>query len=121
MATITCIRIPSGRSIPVRNYVAAWKELLKMDPTKRVPKWDHFDTDAGDVLREMRAAIHDRINRKDPRYPTGRKADYDFHKALTQFHMYVVNPRVIIDWIDPILGKRVAAIYAPRLRKNLID
>ena len=115
------IRIPSGRSIPLGQYAAAWKKLLTLPPNTRVPKWDHFDTDAAVVLREMRAGMMDRINRKDPRYPKGKKAGEDYQRALAQFTPYVYNPRVIIPGIDPILGKRIAAVYAHRLRKNLID
>lgn len=120
MATTTCIRIPSGRSVPVGQYATAWKKLLTIEPTARVPKWDHFDTDAGEVLREMRAGMMDRINKKDPRYPKGKKAGADYERALAQFTMYVRNPRVIIDWIDPMLGSRVAQLYAPRLRRNCV-
>ncbi len=120
MATITCIRIPSGRSIPVGQYAAAWKKLLSVDPSTSVPKWDHFDTDAGDVLQEMRSALHDRINRKDPRYPNGRKASYEYSVALLRMNQYIGN-RVIMDWIDPVLGPRVAQLFAHRMRKNCCE
>lgn len=121
MATTTCIRIPSGRSIPVGQYAAAWKKLKTVPPTAQVPNWDHFDTDAAEVLRDMRYGMMDRINRKDPRYPKGRRAGADYDRALAQFTMYARNPRVVIDCIDPVLGRRVAELYAPRLRKNCMD
>lgn len=119
MATL-CIRIPSGRSIPIGQYTAAWKKLLTLDPSTRVPKWDHFDTDAGDVLREMRAGMMDRINQKDPRYPKGRKSTYEYSLALLRMNQYVGN-RVIMDRIDPILGPVVAKHFEHRMRKNLAD
>lgn len=115
------IRIPGGRQVTVGEYVRSWKILLGVDPGANVPRWGEWGSKAGEVLQEIRAAIHDRINRKDPTYPKGRRAGDDYSRALAQFHMYVVNPRVVIDFIDPILGKRVAQIYGRRLRKNLID
>lgn len=117
MPTVTCIRTPSGRSIPVGQYAAAWKKLLTVDPSTRVPKWDHFDTSAGDVLREIRNGMHDRINRKDPRYPKGRKASYEYSTALLRLRQYVGN-RIRIYYVDPILGDRVRASLAHRIFSN---
>jgi hypothetical protein len=61
--------------------------------------------------------LADKINSKDPRFPSGRKAGDDYQLALCRLRQYVGN-RVIIDWIDPILDRRIVAALEPRLRKN---
>lgn len=115
------IRIPGGRSVKLGEYVRSWKVLLTVEEDAHVQHWGMFGAKAGEVLQEMRAAIHDRINAKDATQVKGRRTTDSYSRALAQFNMYVVNPRVIIDFIDPILGKRVLEIYGRRLRKNLLD
>lgn len=115
------IRIPGGRSVTIAEYVRSWKILLTVAPGANVPRWGDWGGTAAEVLQEIRAGIHDRINRKDPRYPKGRKAGADYQRALAQFRLYVENPRVIISWIDPILGPRIVQAYGHRLRTNLVD
>ncbi len=58
------VRLPNGRRVELRAYVAAWRRLLSMDAGEMVAGWDYYPCAAGDVLREMRRGLHDRINRR---------------------------------------------------------
>ena len=73
-AKVHLITIPSGRKVTVGTYAKAWRALLTMPPDAEVPNWQWYPVPAASILRDMRDGLHDRINRKDPRYPRGRKA-----------------------------------------------
>src|SRR5690242_7005058 len=73
------IRLPNGRRCTVATYVAAWRKLKEIPAGSSVAGFDHFPDDAGRILRQIRAGMHDRINRHDPVYGRGRKWDSNWY------------------------------------------
>ena len=71
------VRIPTGRVVSLRSYVAAWRALLMVPGETRVGDWSWHGATAAEVLRDMRTGLHDRINRHLPDYGTGRKWSSD--------------------------------------------
>jgi hypothetical protein len=69
------IGLPNGRKCSIPTYIASWRALKALPADAEVKGWEWYPVPAGDVLRELRAGIHDRINRKDPAYGKGRKWD----------------------------------------------
>lgn len=72
------VKLGDGRNMPVGAYAEAWKKAKSMPPDAPVrgtPSDPAGGGTAKDVVREMRAGMEDRINRKDPRYGKGRKWD----------------------------------------------
>jgi hypothetical protein len=65
------ITLPNGRACGIGAYARGWKRIKEQcaDGThweqSTVTNWDHFPVSAIDVLRDLRAAMHDRINRHD--------------------------------------------------------
>lgn len=65
----TVITLPSGSRVTVGQYVAAWNRLrhasesdLQCDVPSR--QWQWYPVKGWEVLRDMREAMHDRINRR---------------------------------------------------------
>lgn len=73
---------------------------------------------AAEFRRWFLSCLQRKINTKDPRYPTGRKAEEEYQRELLRLRQYIGN-RVIIDWIAPCLGTRIRAALAHRLRCNI--
>ncbi len=72
------VTLGDGRKVPLGKYVEAWqkaKSLPPETPVRGTPSDPIGGGTAADVLREMRAGMDDRINRKDPSYGKGRKWD----------------------------------------------
>jgi hypothetical protein len=67
------ILLPNGHRCTLGTYVAAWRTLRALPAGMEVKGWLHFPEPAGAILRDLRAGMHDRINRHDPSYGTGRK------------------------------------------------
>lgn len=91
MTTLT-IRLPSGRSVPIRAYVQAWKTLRNLPADQEVNGFNWFPSAAGDILRAMRNGMHDRINRHDPR--KGRKMCPDWQIGMIR-DAHRINGRVV--------------------------
>jgi hypothetical protein len=81
--------------------------------------WDQPYYTPDEFIRWFRRCLENKINSHDPRFPKGRKADGDYQVELGRIGRYVGN-RIIIDWIAPVLGKRVAGVLSGRLRKNSV-
>ncbi len=60
------ITLPSGRKVTGTTYVHAWKTLRAMTPEQRAwyrsDAWNWHSNTGEDILREIRAGVHDRIN-----------------------------------------------------------
>lgn len=56
------ITLPDRRSVTVAEYLRSWKQLLQMRSDAEVKGWTWYPISAGDVLRDIREGIHDRIN-----------------------------------------------------------
>ena len=76
------IRLPNGKRCPLPVYCAAWVTLKTLDPDAEIGSWEWYPVKAKEILRELRAGLHDRINRRDPRYGRGRKWSDDYQVAL---------------------------------------
>lgn len=59
--------------------------------------------------------LFEKINSHDPLCCRGRKSQYEYRVALMRMRMYIGN-RIVIDWIDPVLGPRIREAFAHRMR-----
>lgn len=66
----------------------------------------------------FRRCLENKINSHDPRFPNGRKTSDEYETACIRLRAYIGN-RIIIDWLDPVLGPRVHAAMEHRLRRNM--
>lgn len=64
--TTYLITLPGGRKVTIGEYVRSWKVLKQMVKDgrgrARVAGWNWWDTEAADILRQIRRGVHDRIN-----------------------------------------------------------
>jgi hypothetical protein len=72
------ITLPNGKACPLPVYCAAWVTLKTLDPNAEIGSWEWYPVKARDILRELRAGLHDRINRHDPRHGRGRKWSVEY-------------------------------------------
>jgi hypothetical protein len=100
----------------IRQMVAAFR-ALKTDPDVRFRTglWTDPEWNGAQFRRWFHSCLENKVNSKDPRFPKGRKAGEAYQIALMRMRQYVGN-RIVIDWIDPILGPRVRQAFAHRLR-----
>jgi len=70
---VRVIGLPNGRDVTIKAYVAAWKRVSSLPREIELKGWDLFATSAGEILEDIRAGVHDRINRHVPAYGKGRK------------------------------------------------
>lgn len=56
------VTLPNGRRVSLRAYVKAWRALLSAPPGARYRGFADFEVSGADILAEMRAALHKRIN-----------------------------------------------------------
>lgn len=105
---IRYIRLPNGRAVSVGAYVRAWRALLALDGAATVRDFGPWPEPASDVLRALRAGIHDRINRHTAAYGLGRKWAADWQRAAVQCAHAVNTPRLIVRWAPADLRARLA-------------
>lgn len=77
------VTLGNGQQVPLKNYVRAWQIAKSMNPETGVrgtPSDPGGGGTAADVVREMRAGMHDRINKHDPQFGKGRKWDADWQR-----------------------------------------
>lgn len=110
------IRLPNGRYCSLKSYCASWRALKAMPAGAMVRGFDHFPSDAADILRDMRAAVHDRINLNGKLYGTGRKWSREWQIETRRAADQINHPRLIIDW----LPEQLVARFSYRLRCNCI-
>ncbi len=117
------IRIPSGRRVTVRAYVSAWRSLARLErqgknPVVPVGQWDSYDgVPAMNVLRAMRAGMHDRINRYLPDYGHGRKWQDQYQRDLRLAARDLNTPNLRVAWLPPDLRRR----FADRMNRHFED
>ncbi len=114
---VRCVIIPCGRPVSVRQYAAAWRMVRSLPPDTpiRARQWDHCDTTAGRVLRDMRHGLHDRINRHVPRYGIGRRWEPEYagdvaRLARTLRDRCVVRPCDVPRDLVPRLAHRITPV-----------
>ncbi len=102
------VRLPKGSLVTMGRYVAAWKALRSLPPGAQVNGWDHFPTPAKDVLRKMRAGMHERISRHLPWWEKGRKWEGQWQRDAHRTAWEVNTPRLVVRWVPMDLRKRLA-------------
>lgn len=90
------ITLPNGRQCTLAAYVRAWRTLKSMNPEGITAGFGHFPETAGEVLEQLRAGVHDRINRHDRSFGVGRKWSSDWYRAALQCAHRVNTPRLIV-------------------------
>lgn len=95
------ITLPNGKRCSIPMYVKAWRLLLTLPPQEPISGFSWWTESAADVLREIRAGMHDRINRHDPAYGVGRKWSPDWQRAAGHCARAVNTPRLIVRQIHP--------------------
>ncbi len=86
MTSKRAITLPNGRRVGLGVYVDAWKRLVVLEQTQpgaMVHGFSDWPDSAERVLREIRAGLHDRINRHIPGRQ-GRKWDDHYQRQLFQ-------------------------------------
>ena len=107
------ITLPNGKPCTVGTYVKAWRTILTLAPDCQLPGWGHFPTAAGDILRELRYGMHDRINRHVAGYGVGRKWDDQWQRDAAHTARRVNTRRLIVRetecprWLRPRLAHRL--------------
>lgn len=89
------IRLPNGRHCTVGTYVKAWRALLAAPGDAQVSGFGHFPEDASRVLRAMRDAMHDRINRHLAYYNRGRKWDWRWQRDVARVAWNLNGRRIV--------------------------
>lgn len=101
------ITLGDGSRIPLAQYVTAWKALKRIDPQTWLNKCpDGLPGTAADALRQIRFGVHDRINKRIPRYGVGRKWCSDWQRTMLQSANQLNHKGLIIRWLPPDLLKR---------------
>jgi len=73
------ITLPNDRTVTLGTYVKAWRQLKRLPPQETVHGFSWYLQTAGQILREMRRGVHDRINRHLP-HPQGRDSIHDLRR-----------------------------------------
>jgi len=76
------IVLPNGKECSVGVYARAWKALKALPPETCSKGFGHHPERVDYILREMRYALHARINRHIPSFGVGRKWTYDYQLHL---------------------------------------
>lgn len=105
------ITLGDGRRIGIAAYVRAWKQC-KMFPAHTYIGKSGWGQTAGEALRDLRAGLDDRINRRIPGYGVGRKWSDDYEREMLHARVRLNQPRLVIDWLPADLRDR----FADRLR-----
>lgn len=107
------VTLGNGRRISLGTYVNAWCQILRLEPDTWLQTCpDGLGGTAGDALRQLRAGMHDRINRHLPSYGKGRKWRSDWQRETLQAAGKLNTPRLAIHWLPAHLRDR----FAHRLR-----
>lgn len=72
------IGLPNGRKCSITTYCRAWRQLKTLNSDAVIRDWEWFPVKAGDVLRQLREGLHDRINRHSSHFGRGRKWTHDY-------------------------------------------
>lgn len=111
------IVLANGRSVSLRVYAKAWRELTGLPRDAQIRGFDYFAMSAGAVLDAVREGLMDRINRHIPDHGRGRKWSSDWQRMMGHAARQLNTPRLIIDWLPPELQAR----FGRRLRAAMED
>lgn len=56
------IALPNGTRIRLGRFVAAWRLLRTLPPTRQVSGWEWYAVDAAEILHRIWLGVQDRIN-----------------------------------------------------------
>lgn len=105
------VLLPNGRHCGIGVYVASWKSLLKAPAGSSIRGFGHFPESREAILRELRAGIHERINKHLSWFGKGRKWSYEWQIETMRLAHQVNHPRLIISWMPaewkPRFGHRL--------------
>jgi hypothetical protein len=107
---VRVIVLGDGRQVRLGVYVAAFRSLLALPldaPVSRDCR-DRYASTSGEVLRQMRAGIHDRINRHDAAFGVGRKWSHIWQIETERTARAVNTPRLRVTWAPHHLRTRLA-------------
>ena len=108
------VTLGDGRKIGLGRYVAAWRDCLALSPETHIGRGiDGYGQSAGEALRDLRAGMHDRINRHVPGFGRGRKWSADWQRAALHAAGAVNTPRLVVRWLPADLMK------VPQLRRRV--
>ena len=106
MSSKRYITLGDGRKIGLGAYVKAWKACLGLPGNAYIGRGvDGWGQTAGEALRDLRAGLQDRINRKIPGYGVGRKWSSDWYWPTWRAAQELNNPRLLIRYLPPELMK----------------
>lgn len=112
-ASRRAVVLGNGRRVGLGNYVEGWKRAKRAPPGavfRGSPcGWAHVDEDAAEILRQFRAGMHDRINRRLPWFGQGRRWDPNWQAEARRFARQVNTPRLIVRWAPFEFRERFAA------------
>jgi hypothetical protein len=74
--------LPNGKHCSLATYRNAWNKLKTLKPDSEINGWEWYPVPARDILRQLRAGMHNRINRHIPGYSKGRKWSVDYQHTL---------------------------------------
>jgi len=107
--TTRYVTLGDGRTIGLGRYVAAWKACLDLPGNTRIGRGvNGWGQTASEALADLRAGMHDRINRHLPGYGRGRKWDDDWQLAMSHARHQLNTPRLAIHWLPADLRERFA-------------
>ena len=85
------IGLPSGLRVPIGHYASTWRELKTMEPGQSVRGWSWFSVSVREVLSDMRAGLHDRINQRG-----GIVLPFDTQARRSRLHRRLTEARKLI-------------------------
>lgn len=108
------VTLGDGKQVPLGAYVEAWRRVRELEPSASLDRGlcSRDSTTAGDVLREFRNGMHDRINRHIPGFGIGRKWSWEWQTETRRAAHDLNNPRLrfywLPDWLRPRFEHRIA-------------
>lgn len=118
-----CITLPNGYVVPLGAYVAAWRRVRAADPAREFTGFDSFDSrraqPAAEILRLLRAGMHERISGAIPYCKRGtrgatvtarsvRKLDPDWQREARRCAREVNTPRLVVRYVPREFRERLA-------------
>jgi len=95
------IVLPNGRACCLSTYSSSWRTVKVLDPDAEVIGWEWYPLTAREILCDLHAGMHARINRHIPGFGRGRKWD-DRYQLDQQRDARRVNDYAAHRLVDPV-------------------
>lgn len=104
------IGLSDNRVVHLGAYVDAWARVLTAPAGTEFAQslTSRWPATREEILEQFRDGLHDRINRRDPRYGVGRKWDPDWQRQCGYAARELNYPRLVIRWLPMWLRDRFA-------------